>query len=153
VPVDEYLGAKTPDVGNSGNPGISGNPANPRNSGNPGNPGNPNDPGNRGVFGNPNSPGSPGNPGNPGEPGSPSDNNASHNGTGFGAAPYIPSLAALTVVGAGVNVPGNQLTQVTPILPRPMPVKDSLGDPAKANTQQIPYPYKAPVYLPRQERN
>jgi filamentous hemagglutinin family protein len=147
VPVDEYLGAKTPDVGNSGNPGNSGNSANPgypNAPGNSGNPVSPNNPGNPGIPGDPNSPGS---PGNPAEPGSPSDYNASHNGR----TPYIPSLAALTVVGVGVNVPGNQLAQVTPILP--IPVKDSLGDPAKANNQQIPFPYNAPVYLPRQERN
>ena len=136
LPVQEYLGAKTPDIGNSGNPG---NPLNPGTPGNPGNPGNPLDPNN------------PGSPGNPNEPGSPSDNNASQNGHAYGAAPYIPSLAALTVVGAGVNVPGNQLAQVTPILP--IPVKAPLGDPAKAQTQQIPFPYKAPVYLPKQERN
>lgn len=133
VPVEEYLAAKTPDIGNSGNPG---------NPGNPGKPGNPNDPGN---------PNNPGSPGNPAEPGSPSDDNVPPKGGVHGATPYIPSLAALTVVGGGVNVPGNQLAQVTPILP--VPVKDSLGDPAKANTQQIPYPYKAPFYLPKQERN
>lgn len=144
VPVDQYLGAKTPDIGNSGSPGNPGNPASPNN---PGDPGNPNDPDNSGNPGNPNDPGNPGNPNNPDSPGSPSDGNAPHNGR----APYIPSLAALTVVGAGINMPGNPLAQVTPILP--IPVKDSLGDPAKANTQQIPFPYKAPVYLPRQERN
>ncbi|KFE50559.1 filamentous hemagglutinin N-terminal domain-containing protein [Pseudomonas syringae] len=136
VPVDQYLGAKTPDIGNSGNPG------NPNDPGNPNNPGNPND------SGNPNNPGS---PGNPAEPGNPSDDNGSHNGHSNDPVPYIPSLAALTVVGGGVNVPGNQLARVTPILP--IPVKDSLGDPAKANAQQIPYPYKAPIYLPKQERN
>ncbi|WP_304627403.1 YDG domain-containing protein [Pseudomonas congelans] len=125
VPVDQYLGAKTPDIGNTGNPNDPGNPANP---GNPGNPSNP------------------GSPGNPAQPGNPSEGRAPHNGRA-----YIPSLAALTVVGAGINMPASQLAQVTPVLP--IQVKDSLGDPAKANTQQIPYPYKAPVYLPRQERN
>nr|WP_304627467.1 filamentous hemagglutinin N-terminal domain-containing protein [Pseudomonas congelans] len=122
VPVDQYLGAKTPDIGNTGNPNDPGNPANP---GNPSNPGSP---------------------GNPAQPGNPSEGRAPHNGRA-----YIPSLAALTVVGAGINMPASQLAQVTPVLP--IQVKDSLGDPAKANTQQIPYPYKAPVYLPRQERN
>jgi filamentous hemagglutinin family protein len=112
VPVNQYQGAKTPDIGNAGNPNAPGNPANPV---------------------------------------SPSENRAPHSGRDFGAAPYIPSLAALTVVGAGINMPASQLAQVTPRLP--IQVKDSLGDPAKANTQQIPYPYKAPVYLPRQERN
>ncbi|QVX14647.1 filamentous hemagglutinin N-terminal domain-containing protein [Pseudomonas congelans] len=125
VPVDQYLGAKTPDIGNTGNPNDPGNPANP---------------------GNPSNPGSPGSPGNPAQPGNPSEGRAPHNGRA-----YIPSLAALTVVGAGINMPASQLAQVTPVLP--IQVKDSLGDPAKANTQQIPYPYKAPVYLPRQERN
>lgn len=150
VPVDEYLGATTPDIGNSGNPGNPngpgnpGNPGDPNEPGSPGNPANPNNPGNPGNPGNPNDPG---NPGNPNDPGSPPENNAPHNGR----TPYIPSLAALTVVGGGVNVPGNQLTQVMPI--RPVPVKDALGDPAEASKHQIPYPYKAPVYLPRQERN
>ncbi|AHG42101.1 filamentous hemagglutinin outer membrane protein [Pseudomonas syringae CC1557] len=119
VPVNQYLGAKTPDIGNTGNPN------------DPGNPGNPS---------------SPGSPGNPAAPGNPSEGRAPHN-----ERAYVPSLAALTVVGAGINMPANQLAQVTPLLP--MQVKDSPGDPAKANTQQIPYPYKAPVYLPRQERN
>lgn len=150
VPVDEYLGAKTPDIGNSGNPGNPngpGNPSNPGNPNDPGSPGNPANPNNPGNPGNPGNPNDPGNPGNPNDPNSPSDDNPSHNGR----TPYIPSLAALTVVGGGVNVPGNQLTQVMPI--RPVPVKDSLGDPAEASKHQIPYPYKAPVYLPRQERN
>ncbi|WP_426143365.1 filamentous hemagglutinin N-terminal domain-containing protein [Pseudomonas sp. DWP3-1-2] len=60
---------------------------------------------------------------------------------------YAPLLPALTVVGTGINVPGNQLAQVTPILP--VPVKASEKVPA----HQIPYVYKAPVYLPKQERN
>ncbi|MGV6393407.1 filamentous hemagglutinin N-terminal domain-containing protein [Pseudomonas caspiana] len=145
VPVDEYLGAKTPDIGNSGNPNDPGNPSNP---GSPNDPGNPNNPGNPNSPANPNNPGT---PGNPAEPGNPVDDNGSHNGHSNGPVPYIPSLAALTVVGTGVNVPGNQLAQVTPILP--IPVKESLGDPAKANNQTIPFPYKAPFYLPKQERN
>ena len=144
VPVDEYLGAKTPDIGNSGNPGNPNGPVNPGNPANPNDPGSPGSPNNPGNPGNPNDPG---NPANPNDPGNPPENNASHNGR----TPYIPPLAALTVVGGGVNVPGNQLTQVMPI--RPVPVKDALGDPAEASKHQIPYPYKAPVYLPRQERN
>jgi len=156
VPVDEYLGAKTPDIGNSGNSGNPGNPNGPGNPGNPANPNDPNDPGSPGSPGNPNNPGNPGNPGNPNDPGNPGNSNdpgnpPENNGPHNGRTPYIPSLAALTVVGGGVNVPGNQLTQVMPI--RPMPVKESLGDPAEASKHQIPYPYKAPVYLPRQERN
>jgi hypothetical protein len=56
-------------------------------------------------------------------------------------------LPALTVVGTGINVPGNQLAQVTPILPVPVRASE------KAPVHQIPYVYKAPVYLPKQERN
>lgn len=101
LPLQEYPGAKTPDIGNSANPG---------------------------------------------DPGRPLDNNGSQNGFA-----YIPPLAALTVIGTGVNMPGNQLAQVTPILP--IPVKAPLADSVRAPSQQIPYPYKAPVYLPKQERN
>lgn len=60
---------------------------------------------------------------------------------------YAPLLPALTVVGTGINVPGNQLAQVTPILPVPVRASE------KAPVHQIPYVYKAPVYLPKQERN
>jgi hypothetical protein len=59
------------------------------------------------------------------------------------ANPNLPLEPALTVVGTGVNVPGNQLVRVTPVVPIPV----------VAPTIEPPYIYKAPVYLPRQERN
>lgn len=63
-----------------------------------------------------------------------------HNGGPDFADPNLP-LIPLTVAGTGINMPDNQLSQLTPIVPAPLPV------------QQRPYFYEAPVYLPRQERN
>ncbi|HEX8544779.1 MAG TPA: filamentous hemagglutinin N-terminal domain-containing protein [Pseudomonas sp.] len=88
---------------------------------------------------------------NSGEPGRPSGDSDPQGGRSSGATPYIPLLPALTVVGTGISVPGNQLAQVTPILPIPVKAAESASE--KAAAHQIPYVYKAPVYLPKQERN
>ncbi|HEX8544815.1 MAG TPA: filamentous hemagglutinin N-terminal domain-containing protein [Pseudomonas sp.] len=112
LPVQQYPGAKTPDIGNSG------------------------------------------------EPGRPSANSSPHDGRLNHASPnpgnaYLPLLPALAVVGTGVNVPGNQLAQVTPILPIPVkaPERASVNGLENESAHQVPYLYKAPLYLPKQERN